>query len=133
LRQSAIKLIYVKGMVTVRAIIVEDEFLAAMHAEAALESLGVDVIGTAEDSAGAIKLAAAAPHMALIDLNLRDGFTGPTIAAQLLQDGIHVVFLTANPRQLEECGFAETPVLEKPLDEAVLAQAIQFVMARVAG
>ena len=36
-----------------RAIIVEDEFLAAVHAETALERMGIEVVGTAEDSAGA--------------------------------------------------------------------------------
>ena len=46
-----------------KAIIVEDEFLAAIHAEVALESLGVEVIGTAEDSAGALQLAQQRPRL----------------------------------------------------------------------
>jgi two-component system, response regulator PdtaR len=111
----------------VRAIIVEDEFLAAMHAEAVLEDLGVEVIGTAEDSAGAIRLAAKRPQFALIDLNLRDGFTGPAVAAQLASAGIAIVFLTANPSQLDSQDFRQAPIVEKPVDEPALAQALNAI------
>lgn len=112
-----------------RAIIVEDEFLAAMHAEAALEDLGVEVIGTAEDRDGARKLAAEQPQFALVDLNLRDGFTGPDVAAELASAGIAIVFLTANPSQLHGLNDWHSPVLEKPLEEPALAQALNAILA----
>lgn len=107
-----------------KAIIVEDEFLAAIHAEVALESLGVEVIGTAEDSAGALQLAQQRPQLALVDLNLRDGFTGPMVAAEFAKAGIKVVFVTANPGELELEVKARAPVLEKPLEERLLADAL---------
>ena len=117
------------GATLVRAIIVEDEFLAAMHAETALEGLGIEVIGMAEDSAGAVTLAAARPELALVDLNLRDGFTGPAVAAELASVGISIVFLTANPSQLQGLNFSRSPVLEKPIDEPALAQALTAILS----
>jgi two-component system, response regulator PdtaR len=111
----------------VRAIIVEDEFLAAMHAEAALEALGIEVIGTAEDSAGAVELVAKQPQIALVDLNLRDGFTGPAVAEHLASSGVAVLFLTANPDQVRGLNFPKSPILEKPLDEPALAAAVNAV------
>ena len=108
-----------------RAIIIEDEFLAAIHAEATLERLGVEVVGTAEDTAGALSLAAAGPQFALVDLNLRDGFTGPAIAAQLAEAGVNVLFVTANPGELEGLNHFSSPVLEKPLEEPKLASALK--------
>ena len=114
-----------------RAIIVEDEFLAAVHAESALDGLGIRVIGTAEDRAGAISLAAERPELALVDLNLRDGFTGPSVAADLARAGVAIVFLTANPSQLHGLDLMQSPVLEKPLDEAALAEALNSVLPKV--
>lgn len=116
-----------------RAIIVEDEFLAAIHAETALERLGIEVVGTAEDTAGALALAAEKPHLALVDLNLRDGFTGPVIGSRLVNEGIGVVFVTANPGQLDGWTELGCPVLEKPLEEPKLTQVVKFMMSRASG
>lgn len=116
-----------------KAIIVEDELLAAVHAEAVLESLGVEVIGTAEDSAGALELARRQPQLALVDLNLRDGFTGPDVAAQLARIGIKVVFVTANPAELGPPARLAAPVLEKPLEEQRLAEALSPLIGRAGG
>jgi len=108
-----------------RAIIVEDEFLAAIHAESALERLGIAVLGMAEDTQGALGLAAHKPTLALVDLNLRDGFTGPLIGAHLAAQGINVVYVTANPAQLEGVNPLRSPVLEKPLEEHKLASTLR--------
>jgi CheY-like chemotaxis protein len=113
-----------------RAIIVEGEFLAAIHAETALERLGIEVVGTAEDSAGALALADQMPRLALVDLNLRDGFTGPGVGSKLARKGIGVVFVTANPQQLDGWNDMRSPVLEKPLEEPKLAQVVEQLMTR---
>lgn len=110
------------------AIIIEDEFLAAIHAETVLENLGLQVVGTAEDSASALSLAQLSPQLALVDLNLRDGFTGPAVARKLSQAGIRVVFVTANAADLRNVEGVEGPVLEKPLEELMLADALHRVM-----
>ena len=113
------------------AIIIEDEFLAAIHAEAALEQIGIRVVGTAEDSAGALRLVGERPELALVDLNLRDGFTGPSVAAQLASAGIGVVFVTANPAQLHGLNTIGSPVLEKPVELPKLAEAVGALTARM--
>lgn len=115
-----------------RAIIIEDEFLAAVHAEAALEDLGIEVVGMAEDYTGAIRLVEKSPDLALVDLNLRDGFTGPTVAEQLGAAGIEVVFVTANPRQLDGLNIPRRPVLEKPVEVPKLAQLVRVADLRPA-
>lgn len=110
-----------------RAIIVEDEFLAAIHAEAVLESCGVEVIGMAEDMEGALALTNGQPNIALVDLNLRDGFTGPAIGSSLKKAGIEIVFVTANPSQLEGCNEFASAVIEKPIDERLLVDTIERI------
>ncbi|ANY20273.1 two-component response regulator [Tsuneonella dongtanensis] len=110
-----------------RAIIVEDEFLAAIHAESVLERCGVQVIGTAEDMEGALALSDERPNLALVDLNLRDGFTGPAIGSSLARTGVEIVFVTANPSQLEGCNEFASPVIEKPIDEQLLVDTVERI------
>ncbi|MFA9200177.1 MAG: response regulator [Cypionkella sp.] len=114
-----------------RAIIVEDEFLAAIHAESVLERSGVEVIGMAEDAAGALAYAALMPQLALVDLNLRDGFTGPKIAHSLARAGVQIIFVTANPGQLEGLNEIGSPVIEKPIDESRLLETVAQIRSRV--
>lgn len=48
----------------------------------------------------AMEKASAAIDLALVDVNLMDGATGPLIAEKLASEfGIEVVFVTANPTQ----------------------------------
>jgi CheY-like chemotaxis protein len=113
-----------------RAIVVEDEFLAAIHAEAVLERLGVEVIGTAEDTESAMRFSADEAQLALVDLNLRDGFTGPQIARRLASQGIRVVFVTANASQLDGLNDLDWPVLEKPVEEPQLASTLARLLQK---
>ncbi|MFN3389688.1 MAG: hypothetical protein ACK40O_12230, partial [Allosphingosinicella sp.] len=66
-----------------RVLIVEDEFLIGLELEHALEAHGYKVIGVVADYDGAVALAAERPDVALVDINLRDGPTGPLIAREL--------------------------------------------------
>ena len=116
-----------------RAIIIEDEFLAAVHLEHALEALEVETLGVAQDMESALELARKKPDLALVDLNLRDGFTGPKIAAKLAAEGISVLFVTANPGQLEGIEHQAPCVLEKPLEEERLAKALELLRKRPEG
>jgi CheY-like chemotaxis protein len=115
-----------------RAIIIEDEILAAIHLEDALGALGIETIGIAPDRKSALELAKSGPDLALIDLNLRDGFTGPTIAGDLAAMGVSVLFVTANPNQLGALA-EKAPVLEKPLEQERLASVLQLMGAPVQG
>ena len=86
-----------------KILIVEDEIFVAMHLEEAFEDLGCDVIGIAPDTATALELGKQEPKVAVVDLNLRDGFTGPRIARELANRyGTKVYYLTGNPRDVGE-------------------------------
>jgi CheY-like chemotaxis protein len=104
------------------ALIVEDEIFVALDLERILIDAGYDVAGIAADRESAI---AAAPgcSFAFVDINLRDGPTGPEIAKRMADDyGVKVVFVTANPSQIGnvEClGYIRKPFS----DAAILAAA----------
>lgn len=105
------------------ALIVEDEIFVALDLERILVDAGYQVAAIAADSATAL---AAAPQcsFAFVDVNLRDGKTGPTIAARIARDhGIKVVFVTANPSQIGS-GEGALGYIRKPFSErAILAAA----------
>ncbi|WP_439471467.1 response regulator [Brevundimonas sp.] len=122
-----------------RVMIVEDQALLAMELELVLGESGCDVIGCAMDKAGAFAIAERErPDLALIDVNLLDGMTGPQIAQRIVGEyGAAVVFLTANPEQIPD-GFAGAlGAVSKPFDEqtirAVVGFARQFILHRTVG
>lgn len=116
-------------MTGARILIVEDEFLVAANLEAILEDLGHEPIGIAPDMNAALTLADEKPDLALVDIHLRDGETGPVIAERLRRDhGIAVLFVTANPRMAEAAADAAIGVLGKPCDDYVLAQAVDYAL-----
>lgn len=119
--------------------IVEDQALLAMELELVLGESDCDVVGCAMDQASAFAVAGREhPDLALIDVNLLDGMTGPRIAQRLVAEhGTAVVFLTANPEQIPE-GFAGAlGAVSKPFDEqtirAVVDFARQFILHRTLG
>lgn len=118
---------------TARILIVEDEMLVAMELEAILEDLGHEPVGIAPDLATAHDYFDAPLDLALVDLNLRDGLTGPQVAERLSARGVPVVFITANPRQLGN-GIAGTiGVITKPTDRETVKAAVSYVFARREG
>jgi len=118
---------------TKRILIVEDEMLVAMELEYILEDLGHECVGIAPDVETATEHFEAPLDLALVDLNLRDGLTGPQIAEALSQRGVPVIFITANPRQLGNGISGTIGVITKPTDEATVKQAMDYVFRRTAG
>ena len=114
-------------------LIVEDEILVAMEMESILQEHGYDVVGIASDLEGALAFADRNVDLALVDLNLRDGLTGPEIGRRLANEHrAKVLFVTANPRLLGD-GIAGTiGVLTKPTDEPSLTSAVAFALERSA-
>lgn len=108
---------------TKTALIIEDEIFVALDLERILVDAGYQVAAIAADSDQAL---AAAPgcSFAFVDINLRDGPTGPLIAEQIARDyGVKVVFVTANPAQIAGCPDA-LGYIRKPFnDKAILAAA----------
>lgn len=114
-----------------RILIVEDELLVALDLEASLEDLGYAPVGIAPDAQSALKLAELKPQLALVDLNLRDGLSGPDIGAALARDhGIRVLFMTANPRLLGDGIAGTVGVLTKPFDIRAVQVAVEYAMRR---
>jgi two-component system, response regulator PdtaR len=105
------------------ALIVEDEIFVALDLERILTDAGYSVCAIAPDRDAALAAASGA-DFALVDVNLRDGMTGPDIAARLVRDyGVKVVFVTANPTQIGEAEGA-LGYVRKPFSEpAILAAA----------
>lgn len=122
-----------------RVMIVEDQALLAMELELVLADCGCDVVGCAMDKVSAFAIAARElPELALVDVNLLDGMTGPQVAQRLVAEhGAAVVFLTANPEQIPEGFSGALGAVCKPFDEqtirAVVAFARQFIMHRTLG
>ena len=113
---------------TARILIVEDEMLVAMELESILEDLGHEPIGIAPDLSAAERLAQSPLDLALVDLNLRDGLTGPEIGKRLSARGVTVLFITANPRVLEDGVAGTIGVLTKPTDEDTVRAAVDYAL-----
>lgn len=117
---------------SLKILIVEDEMFLAMDLESHLETLGHKVIGIASDAQESLALASATePDLALVDLNLRDGLTGPEIAAKLTRDySTLVVFVTGNPEQIPYDYAGALGAITKPWDPTTLEQLATFVSNR---
>jgi two-component system, response regulator PdtaR len=105
------------------ALIVEDEIFVALDLERILLDAGYQVAAIAADSASALE-AAPACGFAFVDVNLRDGPTGPQIARRIANDyGVKVVFVTANPAQIDDAGECALGYIRKPFSEAAILAA----------
>ena len=111
-----------------KILIVEDEMLVAIELEAILEDLGHQPVGIASDLADAEQLSCQSLDLALVDLNLRDGLTGPEIGKRLCARGVTVLFITANPRQLGDGVAGTIGVLTKPTDDETVRAAIDYAL-----
>ena len=68
--------------------------------------------------------------MALVDLNLRDGPTGVGIGMDLAEQGVRVVFLTANPSSVGASAGSAVGCLDKPCLPEHVCEAIDFAVER---
>ncbi|UIP07632.1 response regulator [Erythrobacter sp. SDW2] len=116
-----------------RVLIVEDEFLIALEMEEVVRDLGHIPIGVADNLSSALAEArdAATVDIALVDVNLADGATGPEIGRRLAAEfGVQVIFVTANTAQLGEGVSGTIGAVEKPVGVGELRQLIDFVERR---
>jgi DNA-binding response OmpR family regulator len=109
-------------------LIVEDEMLVAMELESILEDIGHEPVGIAPDLKTAEQFAALPLDLALVDLNLRDGLTGPEIGKRFGERGVTVLFITANPRILGDGIAGAIGVLTKPTDEPTVRAAVDYAL-----
>lgn len=109
-------------------LIVEDEALVAWNMKDILEHAGFMCVDIAPDLPTAEQYFESAIDLALVDLNLRDGLTGPEIGARLSSKGTRVIFITANPAQIGDGVAGTIGVLTKPTDDATLLAAVNFAL-----
>ncbi len=113
---------------TAKILIVEDEMLVAMELESILADSGFEPVGIAPDLSTAQEYVDQSIDLALVDLNLRDGLTGPQIGKMLGDKGVTVLFLTANPRILGDGIAGTVGVLTKPTDSAIVRAAVDYAL-----
>jgi CheY-like chemotaxis protein len=105
-------------------LVVEDEMIVALDLEHILASAGHEVIGIAPDTETALELAPGC-SLALVDINLRDGPTGPAIGTEIARRyGAKVVFVTANSEQIGDAARFALGHVSKPFDQASILRAI---------
>lgn len=112
-----------------RILIVEDEILVAVDLETTLLDLGYDMVGIAPDLSTARGYFGQDIDLALVDLNLRDGLTGPEIGRTLSAQGVTVLFVTANPRLLGNGIAGAVGVITKPADEEMVKSCVAYALA----
>lgn len=115
-----------------RVLIVDDNVFYAEALRCLLERERHTVVGVVDHADEAMALARAErPGLALVDLTLCDGCTGPELGLRLAREGVGVLFLTATP------GLAPTGepgllgVLPKPAGDARLLRAVAEAKARI--
>ncbi len=118
---------------SVKVLIVEDEFLVAVNLQAVIEDLGYATVGIAADKPSALSMADDGPDVALVDLNLRDGPTGPEIGAMLSRLGVSVLYVTANPRMLGDGIPGTLGVMTKPCQFDDMREGLNYVINRRKG
>lgn len=112
-----------------KILIVEDEFLVALQLEDILADGGYAVVGTVPDQAS-LRVVGEAPDVALVDLNLRDGLTGPAIARDVASRfGSRVIYVTANPGQIDAPAPTAVGIVQKPFTRQAILAAIAYVLA----
>jgi CheY-like chemotaxis protein len=77
-------------------LIVEDQPLIALNLQDTVEELGHHTVGIASNMYQALLLSTGA-DIALVDVNLEDGPTGPIIGRTLADTDVSVLFMTSDP------------------------------------
>jgi DNA-binding response OmpR family regulator len=116
-----------------KVLIVEDEPLIALDIEDMVERAGLTVAGIATGKERAIALAPAA-DIALVDVNLVDGPTGPSIGRILAEKyGLAVIFMTANPEVIRDGVQGTLGVVSKPMLPRTVEQSLKYAIGHMTG
>jgi DNA-binding response OmpR family regulator len=118
-----------------RILIIEDEVLVAMELRFVLEDLGHEVVGVAATAKAARDLVRESEvDLALVDIHLSDGPTGIDLGRELGQEqGVTVLFMTANPGMVRNGVAGTIGVLSKPTDEQAVQTAVDYALRRRVG
>jgi DNA-binding response OmpR family regulator len=114
-----------------RILIVEDQAILGMELEFVLEQAGHHVVGVAFDSRQALALAVETrPDLAVVDINLKDGRTGVSVAEKMVSElGVTVVFATAEPELIPDQFGGAYGVVVKPYSAPSVHAAVDYCLA----
>jgi len=117
-----------------RLLIVEDEPFIAADLESLATGLDHVVVGVADSKSAAIRIAETTEvDAALLDVKLRDGFTGADIAERFSNAfRLPFAFVTGNAEQIPEGAFGAVAVVSKPFTDRQIEDALAALEARCA-
>ncbi|MGY6706695.1 MAG: response regulator [Rhizobiaceae bacterium] len=117
-----------------RVLLVEDEALIALDVEGRILEQRHEVVGIAADAAEALALAQSQEiDLAFVDLNLRDGLTGPEIAKVLANVyQIPVIYVTASWSELTS-GHGAVGLIPKPIAQGAVEETLAYMSGQQAG
>lgn len=117
-----------------RILIIEDEAIVAMELRFVLEDLGHEVAGVAADARTARDVVRENDvDLALVDIHLQDGPTGVVLGRDLAEEGVTVLYMTANPGMVRGGVAGTLGVLTKPTDEHAVETAVDYALRRRSG
>ncbi|NKM88644.1 response regulator [Rhizobium laguerreae] len=110
-----------------KILIVEDDVLIAADLEDIVTTLGYEISRIADSFETAQKLAAFST-IALVDVNLRDGATGPRIGQYLASDfGVSVVMVTGSPELIETDLSKVIGLISKPAHPNLIRDVLEYL------
>lgn len=112
-----------------RILVLEDEPLVAMMTSRMVEELQAEAVGPFASVAEAKRGMNGAIDAALLDVNLEGEFVYE-LAAELKKQGAPIVFLTGYQPGAIDPGFADAPVLTKPVDREDLARVLALLFSK---
>ena len=123
-------------MNSVRAVIVEDELIAAEFLKDILEREGVEVVDVVDTGKDAISLCIKEkPDVVFMDIMLRDSISGSEAAVEISRrvPGIRIIFLTAysDPEMIDYAVESKAAgYLSKPYNETEIIATMRLALAR---
>ena len=106
-----------------RVLIAEDDVLAALDVAESMEAFGGEVLGPVAGAAeGIALLRRIRPHMALLDVQLRDGFVTPLATALEQLEVPYALVSGYRGEELEKLALRRAPRLTKPYSRSDLAR-----------
>ncbi len=113
-----------------KVLIVEDDLIIALDLEDAVSRMGFAVAGLASSREHAVMLAPFA-DIALVDVNLSDGASGPEIGRLLAEKfGVTVVFMTGNIEMVAAGVNGTLGVVSKPVTPHIVEETLRYAIAR---
>jgi two-component system, response regulator PdtaR len=118
----------------VRVLIVEDDMVIAGGLAPMVTGLGHELVGLAADRDTAIALIRSSDiDLALVDLRLSDGWTGLDVARAARENGVAVVFATADPALAPDDLAGAAGLIEKPYAQDGIKAVLAYLGAEIAG